>query len=241
MKRITTLALVSVIAGLMAHFGIFYFLEFETPRQRPRPAPAASVEYVGNLGLDSDPVIQEQGLLFDSAPLFMPTSWNLASEMGSVASLREATEVFALFPPELSLPDDPPDIRESVAGDQDLGARELPRGSSFVMAPFGRAGEAPPAAVPAPTALEVRRFHTGVDAETIHLVVPTDIRAQMPQSLSVPVKLHLQLSRGRPVGWPVIARSSGFTEWDEVLQQFIGSLEFTRSLRDGYYLITAYP
>lgn len=241
MKRVVTLAAVSVLLGLVAHFGIFYFLKFQGPAPRERPNADSEIEYVGNLARESDPVLKEQGLLYDSAPLFMPTRWNLGSEMGSVASLREATEVFAIFPPELSLPEAPPGIRDSREGSQPVPLQELPQGPTFIMAPFGRVPENIGESSPSFIILEARRLDNQKAGGAVRVPVPESLSQQVPRSLWTPARLHLQLLEGRPLGWPVVASSSGFTEWDESLQQYLASLEFYRYLRNGYYLITVYP
>jgi hypothetical protein len=241
MKRVVTLAAVSVLLGLVAHFGIFYFLKFQGPAPRERPDFDSEIEYVGNLARESDPVLQEQGLLYDSAPLFMPTRWNLGSEMGSVASLREATEVFAIFPPELSLPDSPPQIRDSIKGAPPMPLQELPQGPAFIMAPFGRVSANSGESSPASMIVEARPLDSQRVADSVRIPIPESLIQQVPPSLWSPARLHLQLKEGRPIGWPVVASGSGFTEWDEALQQYVGSLGFYRYLRNGYYLITVYP
>jgi hypothetical protein len=241
MKRVVTLAAVSVLVGIVAHLGIFYFLKFQGPAARERPESDSEIEYVGNLASESDPVLREQGLLFDSAPLFMPTRWNLGSEMGSVASLREATEVFAIFPPELSLPEAEPRILDSITEERMTPLRELPSGPSFVMAAFGRAPGDSEAASPAPMIVEARPLNNQNGTDAVRIRVPGSLAQQGPRSLWSPARFHLQLAEGRPLGRPVVASSSGFTEWDESLQLYVGSLDFYRFLRNGYYLITVYP
>jgi len=56
-----------------------------------------------------------------------------------------------------------------------------------------------------------------------------------------PVQFFLHVSEGLPVGLPLLGQSSGFAEWDEVLQGFIGSLDFYRNLGDGYYRLAVFP
>lgn len=241
MRRLVTLAVVSAVMGFVAHFGIFFFLKFQGPVAREQSVGGSEIKYVGNLASESDPVLQEKALLFDSAPLFMPTRWNLGSEMGSVASLREATEVFALFPPQLSLPADPPNLQSTRNADRITPRFELPEGPSFALAPFGRLSPADQGGFPAPMTVEARRIDQGQAETVVRVPVPDRFAPEAPSSLWTPAKLHLHLVEGRPLGRPVVASSSGFTDWDELLQRYLESLEFYKHLRNGYYRVTVNP
>ena len=110
MKPLIPIALFTIFLGLVAHLGVFFLFKIEGPSVLDSEGRGTAMEFVGDLGRGQDPVLREQALLRDSAPVFMPTRWNLASEMTGVASLRESTEVFAPFPPRISLPEAVPDI-----------------------------------------------------------------------------------------------------------------------------------
>jgi hypothetical protein len=241
MRRLLPFAAIAVMGGFMLHIGIFYLIRIEVPVPRSVPEDPVSVDYLGDLGIRADPALRSQAVLRDSAPLFMPTRWNLVSQMGNVASLREATEVFAPYPPELTLPDSAPgsfpaEVDESRVRETLLSARP-----EFYLSRYGRQAresiatpDSSPSALAQPLA---GKLASPVRLESL----PEGLRERAPETLWAPFQIYLQLVNGMPSGRPVIAQSSGFSDWDEALQDFVGSLDFYHSLQSGYYRITVYP
>ena len=240
MKRLLPIALLTILLGLLAHLAVFFIVQIESPPVPDAQEARTVIEFVGDLGQGQDPVLREQALLRDSAPVFMPTRWNLASEMTGVASLREATEVFAPFPARIRLREAGPG---SFDGEKPPSKREyfLPHEAGFFLSLFGR-NEIPLREVsPSYPAIIAERMGTEVPVWLDRSPLPNSLEALRPAALWNPGRLFLQVREGRVFGVPLIARSTGFTEWDQALQDYLASLAFYSRLDDGYYRITAYP
>lgn len=241
MKRILSVAAISILGGFLAHVGIFYLIRIESPMLKPPPVDPARFDYLGDLGVSSDPVLRQQALLFDSSPLFMPTRWNLVSEMADVASLREATEVFEVFSPHLNIPNLPPDIDPLLTVPKSLDSLHLPEDPSFFLSRFGRRAISlsdPPTSGPS---IHAFRLDTSSTAGLSSRPVPSSLEALVPDTLWSPAQFYLQMVHGKVLGVPAIAQSSGFSDWDRALQEFLGSLDFYRDLDSGYYRVTVFP
>jgi hypothetical protein len=171
----------------------------------------------------------------------MPTKWNLVSQMDNVASLREATEVFSQYDPLLTLPESTPGSIPLIPSAEQSPEISFPDGPSFFLARFGRR---PAQALPdrsSEAALQSLSLGQAIDHGTGYTALPESLKALSPGALWPPVRFYLHLVRGTSLGKPVIAESSGFTDWDQALQAYIGSSDYYRSLGSGYYRITVYP
>lgn len=240
MKPLIPIALLTILFGLVAHLAVFFVFQVEGPSIPDSLERGTVVEFVGDLGRGQDPVLREQVLLRDSAPVFMPTRWNLASEMTGVASLRESTEVFAPFPARINLPGTVPDSLDPEPPPS-LSRYLLPENARFYLSLLGR-NETPSGEIKASRpVLRAERMGAEVPARPESRPLPVSLEALRPAALWNPARLFLQVQNGKVVGVPLIARSTGFTEWDQALQAHVGSLEFYARLEDGYYRITAYP
>lgn len=240
MKALIPIALFTIFLGVVAHLGVFFLFKIEGPSLLDSEERGTAMEFVGDLGHGQDPVLREQALLRDSAPVFMPTRWNLASEMTGVASLRESTEVFASFSPRISLPESIPDILDP--GPSPSPSRELlPDDTSFYLSLLGRIESPSGQTLPSRPVIKAERMGTEVSSRAESSPLPASLNALRPAALWNPARLFLQIQNGKVVGVPLISRSTGFTEWDQALQDHVGSLEFYSRLDDGYYRLTAYP
>ena len=241
MKRILSLAFISILGGLILHIGVFYFIRIEFPSSRSAPEDPVHVHYVGNSGIRLNPALGEQAFLQDSAPLFMPTKWNLVSQMDDVASLREATEVFSQYEPVLTLSDSSPATFSLLPSESVPPEIALPEGPAFYLARFGRQPKDPLPGIFSESSLQSTLLGEAVDHTLRLSALPDSLRQLSPETLWPPVWFYLHLVHGSPLGKPVISGSSGFTDWDQALQAYIGSLDYYRSLKSGYYRITVYP
>ena len=241
MKRMLLIVVLASIVGLLAHFGVFFVLRFKDPVDSPSPPARINIQYTGRMATGPNPVLKERGILQDSAPLFMPTRWNLASEMGRVASLREATEVFTEFRPRLSLPDRLPDSGVFPPSDAVLMDDWIPEDPAFVLAAMGREFDEPRKLLGKALILRAQRLDEPGQSSPFTMVLPESLAESVPESLWSPPRLHLHLVEGKALGLPVLAKSSGFTDWDKLIQKFVASLPLYRSLQNGYYDITVFP
>ena len=241
MKRILSLAFLCILGGLVAHVGIFYFIRIEFPAPRSSPGDAFRVQYLGDSGMRANPVFAEQAFLQDSAPLFMPTRWNLASRMDAVASLREATEVFNRYQPVLSLPEFSGESLPPIPLEAPDTRIALPSGPAFLLSRLGRGPIASVEESSSEAMMQSLAFAGSVDRELSMSMLPGNLKALAPGMLWPPVRFYLHIVHGIPPGKPIISESSGFTDWDRALQDHIGSRAYYKTLGNGYYRITVYP
>jgi hypothetical protein len=220
-KKLRTIAFLSIAGGVLAHLVVFTLIRIEGPGQPapfPKPAP---IRHLGNFDQALPSTIIEQASLFDSAPLFMPTRWNRASRMSEVASLREAPN---------------PSTAPAVAAPE-----VLPDGPAFMLAQLGRVAESPLLAESPGPAVVVQTMGPKRSTGRPVGLLPPDLTVQAPAALWNPAGFHLLVREGVPAGSPFLVQTSGFSDWDDLVREFVASLEFYRTLQDGYYLITVFP
>lgn len=242
MKRSLSLALIFGAGGVVLHLaGLLLvdvsFVQKATPPGGRVAAFSASIAPPGSI-LAS----RENRLLNDSSPLFMPTRWNLASNLEGVASLREATEVFDPYAARINLPREPQWMNPFSSDDALLPPESfLPQGSAFVLSSLGRGNGSSENLSPAPPPVVAVNLEAVSDALPTRSELPQSLLASAPQGLWEPFQCLLGLAEGKPTGVPLQEKSSGNAAWDEVLKRYLQSLDYYRMLEDGYYRITIFP
>jgi hypothetical protein len=240
-NKILPIASLLAAGGLIVHLGIGFLVRLDSP-DSPIPEPdRIDVAYVGDPETHADPVLREQAVLLDTAPIFMPTRWNPASRMDSVASLRQAAEVFSPFAPEISLPESV-DLPESldpapVQPSDDLG----PADPAFILYRYGNQSQPLPPGLDQRGIIEVIRMDREPAQNQRIFRIPEGLADQAPEALWTPMRIYLQVDQAKPLGPPVISRSSGFSGWDQAVQTYLASLAFYRLLEDGYYRVILFP
>jgi hypothetical protein len=243
MSRLRFLAFCTILGGLAIHLLLLLapWKEGDIPAAGP---DALGVLFFPRDGA-TDPVLREQATLLDSAPLFMPTRWNSASQYGEVTSLREATDLFAPYPTRVRLPSDPPPLLES--GFPDHGDPSLASGDAtikmpaWLLAQYRTRPSRPLAPADKPGSVQVTRLADSPSWPQRLFFLPGDLASAAPAELWQPAVLHLHLHHGRVVGRAIPRESSGFPAWDRVLARYFSDPPFTRKLPDGYYQIRVFP
>ncbi len=241
MKRLESIAMLAIAGGLAVHLSLLLVLRIEVPPPPALPEQPVRVQFIGGRHGGADPVLQQQALLFDSAPLFMPTPWNTAGDLAGIASLQDATRVFEPFPPDLLLP--ATGLPPWTAGTEEPSPARLrlPVEPVLILAGLRQAPGIPTGeAVPGPR-LQALRLAPAGPAVPVEGSLPATLRTQAPGTLWLPARFHLQMRGGFVVGEPILAQSSGFPDWDQALRDHIRTLDFHRQLGDGYYQVSAFP
>ena len=241
MKRLRAIALISIPCALVAHFGIFYILGIRAPAMRSPVRQGFEVHYLNSSAETSDPVAVQQSILLDSSPLYMPTRWNLGSDMSEVASLQQATEVFSPFPPDLDLPFSSPEPPWAMPTQEDFQLPALNDEPELLLARFGRVMRLVPENVTSVSNVSALRLDGSPDTSPVKVPLPEALRLLSPDVLWNPVHFHLHIAEDLPVGSPLLVQSSGFSDWDQSLLSFVSSLEFYRFIESGYYRISIFP
>lgn len=240
--RPTPLALAAILGGVAVH--VFAVVLVRFPDSAPPSDSAARTPFVRWVD-DSmdDEQVREQARLFDSAPFFVPTRWNVASDIDGMASLEEQTELYSAFAPDLlidrteapmvglvarfrpSVPDPLRDTAmlrgtESFAATQENVALIEARPVRLLVEPVagGRAG-----------------------SDDWRLDLPADLAAAVPGGLWETPVFFLDITVTGLVGKPVLARGSGNRELDARLLEHLAEPSVTRRFGAVYYRVTLVP
>ena len=179
----------------------------------------------------------EQALLFDSAPLFIPTQWNSTQSLEPVAQDVEP-RVFDDFEPEI-------DLMEKMTAAAILKPKqELAREPLDLLAPrfqdlflaYGQTNEPiEPLKVPSPKA-----FFRGMKTAWKLLPQPEGLKAlgELPKPVGFFVHILEPGVIARP---PILSDPSGFAEFDQTAQAWISLPEVLAQLPTGYNEIMILP
>lgn len=228
---------IALLLGVCVHFvGFLAFRVISNPLPTREPS-MPFVSYVSPETLLSGAELEEQAILFDSAPLFVSGPWNAAHQLKPPSRDRALLRFPAYEPPEdfseELLPDGAPFGQDySVTEPADLLA--LRYWDLF----RGFASEQPPTAE-----LEA----TGVFVEVRSLsgqvlrAAPVAIELLSMQAIQ-PATYYLRVeSDGRVVGRPTLSASSGDTAFDAAAYTWLAESGFSAGLPAGLFQIFIYP
>lgn len=227
----------SLLLGVLVHLaGFFVFRVLSNPlpiQEETRPF----VQYVSPESLGQGAVLEEQAVLFDSAPLFVPGIWNAAHNLDLPSSDRGLLRFPLYLPPmdvagsllpEGLLADQAYEV--SSAGDLlDLRYWDL----------FDGVGLGRSVVAPLPTTgvfAEVRSLKSGL-VETLS----TDLDILSLQATR-PVHVFMRIEPdGRLLSGPTLSSRSGDTVFDEAAVEWLSRPDVVGRLPTGYQEIRIYP
>ena len=93
-------------AGLLTvvlHLAAFFLLRIPVPEGPEEIEQQARLAWIGQSPSNADSILGEQLLLFDNAPLFLPTTWNAGAAENVAAANRSPTGIFEGFPTRLTV------------------------------------------------------------------------------------------------------------------------------------------
>lgn len=178
--------------------------------------------------------------LFDSSPLFLPTRWNLSSDLENVASLQTATEVFGPYPPflEISGTQLPPLLQSPVVSLEPI----LIGSNDFYFQPLNyRTSVAPSLDGNGQPVLLLRRVEDGAKISAGIELSWELLKIDPPQRLWGPFAAFLLAGERRLLSDPILSRSTGNLIWDETILSALARPDIAARLPDGYYLIQIFP
>ena len=239
-------ALLLALALNTVFFGLF---RITAPPSVPVKFPPAYVRYLGSSNATTDAVLNEQALLLDSEPLFLPTSWNFASRPFVARPLRP--QPFADFPAQVQPPTEnqfrlPTDT--SAGNISPIAA--LRPGQWIFLSALGQAAN-PAAKLPERGALlRVTRLDSGspsTGAATPVVLDETWPVAAAPKStqnlpaLPGPATFLLLFSYTGSVGEPLLVNSSGIFAVDDDLRERLDAWFHRHPLPPGTYQAVVGP
>lgn len=227
--------LFSVIHGL-----ILFLFDVDASLVPAEEPTDAKVHFMGAHTGELGEMLELEMHLRDSAPLFMPTPYNAASDLSGLGRLQDAAEAFSAFEPELLLPSETfPEIPRHLP---DLNPGKLvPGDSSFLLSRFqGRPVGPNRANGPTDLLLVARCLDCPDPVESRHYLKGIDFELA-PQGVWQPLVAYLHLVQGRPTGPPLLSARSGYPAWDAYLFDQIRRAAPLPGLDNGYYQIILEP
>ena len=237
-KWISPLLWASLFAGLIIHLAGFFIFEVQSNLLFSRKNSGAFIEYVPFHEVNGTDELEEQAILFDSAPLFIPTQWNAAQYLYAAWGWQMDIQ-FPQFEPEIDL----------VAS---LGSEHFPMASHVeVREPvnllassywnfFESFGDSHESTFSFP---DPQPFATVEQAgEGMLLELRPQLSGDDFSDLSDPVVYYLGMaSPGYALGRPTLGKSSGNERFDRAVLNWLGRSSVLAQMPSGYLAITVYP
>lgn len=239
---LTPMVLLLVFMGVVVHLaGYLGVAPFADPLRPQNPRPSF-VEYpMPNDGMPT-PLLAEQALLFDTAPMFLPTPWNYVSRQ----DLRDYSDpaldpLFSRFPPRFLVD---AGAYNEIATFRDIGIASVdaflqPQFWDFFQG-FGRGEPEPVPPYPRDGLVRVVRLPEG------EVVLRTAVQpgaAGLPAERPAWNRLAFQVlvGQGGPVGRALSLRNSGAEAIDAAWRRWLRSGGLLDRLEPGYYRVEIGP
>lgn len=236
-KVLTPVLRISLLVGVAIHLlGFLVFRVVSVPLPL-REQAGAFVQFVPSQTLTAGGELEEQAMLFDSAPLFIPTRWNAAQEVYQIGSGR-LNGRFPEFDPEIDL------VASLEPGKLPLAENAIVEKPIDLLASqywhffedFGASHEPLiPFRDPRPVATV-----TALGGESVELSPEFD-GLDFPELLEPVVYFWSIAPSGRELGAPTLVSASGDDAFDRAVRAWLTSPSILPQLPVGYLEITVYP
>lgn len=232
-------ALLVALVGLAVHFILFFGVK--VPLEEPDgDNEGAGFAIYGESVDPANALYAEQALLEDSKPLFMPTRWNVASDLQEIARLRDETELFRPYAPIVQLASVTDFV--GLAPVPDVGATLSDRLSANPLYPLAGFGEgASSDAGPLPPRRAELTWARPKDGAVGQLEVSLEGLPEGPEELWSPAIFWVVIDPSLDSVTPMRLTSSGFPWWDAAIRDFLRTRDLARRLEPGYYRVTVGP
>ncbi|MBN2068727.1 MAG: hypothetical protein JW739_03735 [Opitutales bacterium] len=227
------------ILGIAVHIVGFICL-----RMVPYPEPSEGfrdpfVRFIGDSNVAGHPVMQEQAVLFDSAPLFLPTKWNTAGVFSEVNIADVQTPLFGLYEEQITLNEDTLSPAASYVAFSRPDITNVLGESSFpALRYFGRKPDPLSESVSSADMI-LQDMMTGqtLSGGTLPQEIQESIYA-VDASYSEWL-VHADVSG--VVGQPMRLKGSGNIEVDHSIRNFLQDGHFIKPLQIGYFHVVIGP
>lgn len=235
-------AMLLLAGGIALH--VIFFVAIPLKHTPPKPIPEQR-PFVRVVSAEAAEVVaqalQEQSLLLDSAPLFLPTRLNHSQTPVSLP-IPDPSPLFKDYAPRITLNADtllPPSPLESEAVETLRQTAEDSLLATELTAPFQIWQEPPPLPIrPAVGVCEIRDAGTG---ELLLLLQwPESILSHpVAGELRQPAQFQLVVQHRSHAAQPLVIRGTGSENLDLLLVQFLQRPEIAAQLPNGYYTVLA--
>lgn len=221
----------ALLVGVVLHLAAFTLFRIDSRPLPDLPARRSFLEYLPS-GAGVPAGLEEQAVLMDSAPLFIPTRWS--AELDWQAEVAESGDFeFASFEPaidiaaELGLRRFVPSGGELVSQPEDLLASRF--WNLFDDFPFRAQQREPEAEAPSPVARVRSLSRTGNPP----LLLPFDADPA-GSGEGLPPRFTVRVANGLLVGSAVLVESSGDPAFDQDARAWLESPQTVARLPAGY-------
>lgn len=234
------LALAAIAGGVAVHVVALLVFRVPSPTGPVEEAPRPFVQLAqSGEGADAA-ILAAEALLFDSAPLFLPSPLNAGGTFDDVARLEDKADLFAPFESEVGLVSARLEslpgaiLPVGMAADDWLTAPPLVRST----ARFGETRRVTAEPLGEPMVLV-----EGLDGSPVRLrfALPREFAENLPAGLWQPARFLVHASVYGSLGQPVVERGSTVAALDEMFQAYLAGDSFRQVLPAGYFRVTIYP
>lgn len=230
-------------ALLLLHIPAFMLVKVAAPIPKQQQPPPAFIQFQDFTEDSRERLLEDQALLLDSEPLFLPTQWNYASQArGNVPLPSLAGAPFTPYPEQLHLGhiDFFPETTRPTIPDVSEAILQVATVQDHLFSGFGSAELLPR---PLGERQAFLRFHKlDESAFVIERILRTESEPEaITEELWQPVQLLIHIGIAGPLGPPMLLHSSGNPDIDQYILHHVVQPESTRDLPQGYYRITAGP
>lgn len=228
---------ISLILGVCAHLLGFLFFRVISEPLPEREAENAFVQFVSPSRLNSSEALEEQAVLLDTAPLFIPGQWNAVDTVRP--PIRDlALQRFPYYQPKIELLEQLRPQRSSIGETFDVATPEnlLALRYRDLFAGFGRRQTQVTSLDSAGSVAEFR----GTDGQVVQST-PTGLDGLSDEPTD-PATFILRIQAGgRPLGFPTLVTSSQNETFDAAARDWLKVSGNQAVLPAGLYEIRIYP
>jgi hypothetical protein len=239
LRRFSLLLKIGLLTAIVLHILMFFLFRVHST-DLPNPEPSKPyITFVSEESFSKDAELEEYALLFDSAPLFIPTRWNASqsvevdfeyTSLGTFSEFEPKIEVLSELKPDGILISDNYDVNTP----SDLIASRFWR----FFEGFGQSFEALPAPEqPAPVA------EVYVVGESINPALSLEVDLEPTVSASVPRSVSYTIRRseeGLIWGTPTLVETSGNEALDQSVARWLKRPDVLAQLPIGYLSIRVF-
>lgn len=239
----TPLAKVALLIGVGAHVAGFLLFQVVTETKQGPVAPESWLFYTAYDGDKWDPQIAEHADLFDTEPLYLPTSRNASPRLiPQTAWARQDSSPFLPFTPSVVLDDHAPDLDEWLVSRSIPWPVDdpLPLQPTELLQEFGRTEQEVEGLAPRLAQVTVTNQYSGRVVLEAELPPPGEWTTAQATLWDTAIFMVLVEAEGR-VGQPLLLQSTGIESLDRELNQGILQSRLLSRLPAGYHRVEVGP
>lgn len=231
---------IAIIIGITIHLLGFLAFHVQAPSTESVKFSAPYVQYPSPEEKKSNQLLREQSELYDSAPLFLPTSWNYVTNVEVFSLEVDNASLFPAYGEEWTISDEM--LKPNIGnGDSTIKrARDSLKYEYWDL--FSSFGEEKQADNGMPVRTGFVEVYDMLDNEIVRSeTLRDDIDELKELPLWTPLEFFITIDKLGPIGEPMLLKGSGSETIDAILQDYILEPVFGARLQPGYYKVSIGP